>query len=198
MNEPLAHHVMGMPQVSRLLGMIAAFDGRTSGESELHAWHEIATRGRWTYDEAREQVLKHFELDESGWLMPGRINTMIRMARQDRLSRRPVAPLDGTADAAYEKDLVRDRSAIMALWEAARLESKERSQRRRELVFKHPDLAKQLLSNLIGYSRPENWNGWIPPATVAARDGYVPNDSPRRAALVALVEEAERREAEGS
>lgn len=194
---------MDLEEVSRLLGMIAAFDGRTSGQGELHAWNEIAQRGKWTYAEARAQVLNYFESDQGErWLMPGRLNTMIRMQRQDDMARRPIAPLDRDADAALEASTQRDRSAVMALWQASKTEQKRICQERIKLVLAHPDLAEQLKSNLIGYTRPENWNGYIPPAEIPGPAGapgyYVPNPSPRRAALVALVDEAQRREREGS
>ena len=197
MTTPLAHHVMDAAEVTTLLARISAFDARTVGQSEVQAWTLIAQRGKWTLAEATEQVINYFALDEPGWLMPGRINTMIRMARQDSLERRPVAPLDRDADEALEQETRTHRDSILALWAAAKLEAKRVCQARRALVLHYPDLADQLKSNLIGYSRPENWNGYIPPEyDPPRRDGTVPlNDSPRRAALVALVEEAERRAA---
>lgn len=206
MTEPAIHNVMDEAEIGILLGRIAAFDARTVGQSEIQGWLLIAQRGRWTLSEATEQVINYFSTDAGGsWLMPGKINTMIRMERQDRLSRRAVAPFDPEADAQHEADVQRDRSAIMDLWKIARDQSKKDSAARRALVLRHPDLAQKLCSQLIGYSRPENWNGWIPPATVpdmsagaegptTSGPGYMPNDSPRRAALVALVAEAERRE----
>lgn len=89
-------------EVGMLLARIAAFDGRTSGASEIHAWALIAERGRWTMDEATEQVVKFFERDQPGWLMPGKVNQMIREDRQDKHMRTPVHPagvgvLDGSS-----------------------------------------------------------------------------------------------------
>lgn len=89
---------------------------------------------------------------------------------------------------------------------------------RREAILKHPDLAARLVSEL-SFGRPEQWNGFIPPATVntgpgeklrivsatgAARmnqggcysEGEQPNTSPRRAALLSISAEAWRREHE--
>jgi hypothetical protein len=60
---------------------------------------------------------------------------------------------------------------------------------RRAAVLKHPDLCQQLLDEL-GYQRPEQWNGFIPPATFNG----APNDSPRRAALMLISAEAWKRE----
>jgi hypothetical protein len=184
-NEPLAHQVMDAEEITRLLGMIAAFDGRTSGASEVLAWQEIAARGRWTYDEARAAVLKHFEEDHEKWLMPGRVNKIIRETRQDSFMRQPVATAYG--DVVAEETI---RQRLMALFRGEKSRSKARSKERRRLVLAHEDLRKALCAPLIGYSRPENWNGWIPPESDSSG---ARNDSSRRAALVALVAEAERR-----
>ncbi len=57
----------------------------------------------------------------------------------------------------------------------------------REAVLAHPDLAERLTQQPIGYVRPDQWNGFVPPETFPDK---VLNDSPRRAALVAIVDEA--------
>jgi hypothetical protein len=94
--------VMTLEEVGKLLAMIAAFDGRTSGKAEIHAWNEINTRGRWTYDEAREQVAQYFERDQPGWLMPGKLNDLIRSHRRDEMDRRQALPRGGAAsDGSY-------------------------------------------------------------------------------------------------
>lgn len=85
------------------------------------------------------------------------------------------------------------RNEIMAMWEASKRESAERNRRQRDLVLKHPDLADRLVGKLVGYSKPENWNGWIPPSRDS--NGAL-NNSPRRRVLVDIVTEAERRELE--
>jgi len=59
----------------------------------------------------------------------------------------------------------------------------------RALVLKHPDLARRLVTDL-GYAKPEQWNGFIPPYLF---NGSV-NDSPRRAIFVDIAAEALRRE----
>jgi hypothetical protein len=92
MTQTPAHQGMTTQQITTLLARIGAFDARTVGESEIQAWGLIAERGRWTLAEATEQVIKYFETDQPGWLMPGKINAMIREARQDRAMREPIAP----------------------------------------------------------------------------------------------------------
>ena len=61
---------------------------------------------------------------------------------------------------------------------------------RRNLVLRYPDLAAKLTQPPIGFSAPEKWNGYIPPATDCT--GAM-NTAPCRRALLALVAEAERR-----
>lgn len=62
---------------------------------------------------------------------------------------------------------------------------------RRALVLRHPDLAERLTQQPLNFTRPEHWNGAIPPETWRE----MPNDSPLRPALLQLVAEAEAREA---
>src|SRR6266852_1885324 len=92
---------------------------------------------------------------------------------------------------------------------------------RRGAVLRHEDLAKRLIAEL-GYQRPDQWNGYIPPAVTdpggqerlcsgavigAHGDirahysqvgryamGEMPNDSPRRALLLEISREAWTRE----
>lgn len=76
---------------------------------------------------------------------------------------------------------------------AATARAQSREQYR--MVTAYPDLRDRLCQPPIGYKRPEQWTGYIPPAQLAAGEtGYVRlNDSPRRAALMKLVEEAAER-----
>lgn len=60
----------------------------------------------------------------------------------------------------------------------------------RDAVLAHPDLAAKLTQQPLDYTRPEQWNGFVPPELW---NGQI-NDSPRRAALVELVDEAMRRD----
>jgi hypothetical protein len=62
---------------------------------------------------------------------------------------------------------------------------------RRAQVLRHEDLAKKLTQQPLNFTKPEHWNGAIPPETWRE----MPNDSPLRPALLALVAEAQRREA---
>ena len=65
----------------------------------------------------------------------------------------------------------------------------------RRLILAYPDLAAQLCAPPLCFKRPEQWTGYIPPTFDRERpDGTVPqNDSPIRAALMALLEQAAER-----
>jgi hypothetical protein len=60
--------------------------------------------------------------------------------------------------------------------------------RDRALVLAQPDIAKRLTEAPLGYARPEQWNGFVPPEIWnGAR-----NDSPRRAALLEIIDDAQK------
>lgn len=68
--------------------------------------------------------------------------------------------------------------------------AKEAATRYRTAVLHHADLSARL-RGLFGYTRPEVWNGYVPPRT----DGYgAYNDSPYRAGLVTIVTTALNRD----
>jgi hypothetical protein len=63
----------------------------------------------------------------------------------------------------------------------------------RKRVLKHPDLAARLCEPPLGFSRPEQWMGYIPPDTC----GQQLNLSPCRDALLAIATAAYERERDG-
>jgi hypothetical protein len=83
------------------------------------------------------------------------------------------------------------RTACMQAAAAAHAQLAEQ----RRLILAFPDLAARLCAAPIGFKRPEQWTGYIPPTFDRERpDGTVPqNDSPVRAALLALLEQAAER-----
>lgn len=62
---------------------------------------------------------------------------------------------------------------------------------RRARVLAHPDLAAALTKPPLSYSRPEVWNGYVPPALDS--NGRR-NESTRRAALIELLNAVAERE----
>jgi len=96
-----------------------------------------------------------------------------------------------------------------------------RCRERRARVLSYPDLAAELCREPVGYARPEQWNGYVPPAVAVVDDGSllksaksvnggivrirhsqvgaysageIPNESARRAVLVAIAAEAWQRD----
>lgn len=64
---------------------------------------------------------------------------------------------------------------------------------RRGLVLRYSELAAKLTEYPISFAKPEQWNGFIPPATTCT--GAM-NTARCRPALLALVAEAEQRDAQ--
>ncbi|MCM1943180.1 hypothetical protein NC239_33755 [Streptomyces sp. G3] len=89
-----------------------------------------------------------------------------------------------------------DAQALMKDGDVGRLikhhmaEAQRAAAHRRGLVLRYPDLAEKLTQAPINHSRPDVWNGFIPPATDCT--GAI-NTAPCRPALLALVAEAEAR-----
>ena len=82
--------------------------------------------------------------------------------------------------------------------EAARAAAKQTADQHK-LINRYRDIAAKLCEPPLSYARPDQWHGYIPPAYDAETEGGVTrlNTSPRRAALLALLEEAaERADAE--
>lgn len=90
---------------------------------------------------------------------------------------------------------LRKQGDLTRLLKQARAQGAAENARRRALVLKHPDLAAKLTEPPLRHTLPEHWTGYIPPAhdPETYGGGQPLNTSPARAALVALVAEAERR-----
>lgn len=69
-----------------VLTVAAAYDRRTVGQADVHAWSDAAERGRWTRDEALDAVKAHYAAS-TAWLMPAHVTERIRAERQDRAMR---------------------------------------------------------------------------------------------------------------
>ncbi|MGW7001339.1 hypothetical protein ACWGCW_00580 [Streptomyces sp. NPDC054933] len=69
-------------------------------------------------------------------------------------------------------------------------DAKTANAHRRGMVLAHRDLAAKLTAPPLEFPTPEAWTGFVPPATTCT--GAI-NTAPTRAALVAIVAEAERR-----
>jgi hypothetical protein len=87
-------------------------------------------------------------------------------------------------------DVLKARPCVDAARDAAK-----RTDDQHKLITRYKDIAAKLCDPPLSYAKPEQWHGYIPPAYDAERiDGVISlNDSPRRTALLALLEEAAER-----
>lgn len=85
-------------------------------------------------------------------------------------------------------DLVKKNAPCVA---AARQATKQTDDQHK-LVMRYKDIAAKLCDPPLGYDKPDQWHGYIPPAyDPEGVDGVTPlNTSPQRVALMALLEEA--------
>jgi hypothetical protein len=76
-------------QIVDLLTIATAYDRRTVGEGDVHAWLDSARRGRWTFDEAAEAVKAYYAttIADRPFVMPSHITHLIKAERQDRAMR---------------------------------------------------------------------------------------------------------------
>lgn len=204
MTEPAPYQGISLTILARLLALVVVYDDKFSfDEPKIQAFHRVAVDYRWTADEIEKSIHKWGATEAAdGFMSPAKLNDLIRTARQDALMRTPIATAYGDV---FAEETARQR--IMSIYRQEQRKSKADSARRRAMVLKHEDLRAALLAHPLNFTRPEQWNGWIPPATVPAAGegadgpttdvghGYKPNRSPRRQALIAIVNEAEQREA---
>ena len=71
-----------------LLSVAAAFDRRTTGESDVIAWH--AAVGDLDFNDSRAAVIAHYQQSRD-WVMPADVRTRVKAIRRDRLSREIVS-----------------------------------------------------------------------------------------------------------
>lgn len=80
-------------------------------------------------------------------------------------------------------------------WRTAARDAARQSAEQRKLILAYPDIAARLCQPPLGYASPDQWTGYVPPAYDRENAmGVTPlNDSPRRAALMELLEAAAER-----
>ena len=71
-----------------LLTGAAAFDRRTTGESDVMAWH--AAVGDLDFADSRAAVIAHYQ-ESRDWVMPADVRVRVKAIRRDRLARE-IAP----------------------------------------------------------------------------------------------------------
>lgn len=82
-------------QVAELLARIASFDRRTTGETDVLAWH--AAIGDLDYGDCEQAVISYFQ-DSREWLMPVDIRQRVKAMRKDRLNRLVTGAPDANPD----------------------------------------------------------------------------------------------------
>lgn len=82
---------------------------------------------------------------------------------------------------------------VARLWRLTVAGARETAAVRCARVLAHPDLAERLTAPPLGYARPNQWTGYVPPRTWGRHNQL--NPSPQRRALVEIAAEALRRDA---
>jgi hypothetical protein len=168
-------------EIGDLLAVIAGYDRRTVGESDVDAWARALDDPRipnMGLTECVDAVVLHYR-ETTDFIMPSHILTRVKAERAATIAQiMPPAKVDPEA---YAK--------VGSLWSRALKEAKTRTAANRAAVLAHPDLAQKLTEPPLGYAVAEQWNGGVPSATFNGSH----NDSPRRTALLDLLAEAERR-----
>lgn len=75
---------MNLTETATLLTMCAAYDRRTIGEADVHAWQAVLDDV--TFPDARDAVVEHYKRTRD-WIMPADVRTIAKKARADRLNR---------------------------------------------------------------------------------------------------------------
>lgn len=196
-----AYQGMSLTVMAKLLTLVQGYDRKfTFEDADVLLFRKVAIDFRWTVAEAEAAIHKWGATEAAeGFMSPAKLNSLVRVARQDALLRQPVATAFGPVLA---EETVRQR--IMAVWSQEQRSSKQRSRARKAMIAKHPDLVEKF--NAIGFMTFEKWNGWLAPYTVPSPSdgatstttdlgtGYKLNRSPIRAAVLAIADEAESRE----
>lgn len=99
---------MNRNEVIDLLTAASAYDRRTIGEGDVHAWSEAARRAGWTFPRALDALHDHYA-KTSQWLMPGHITERLRLAARQPAPAGEVLELDAAPPASAER-----RAELMA------------------------------------------------------------------------------------
>lgn len=170
-----------------LLMAISARDQRTIGEADAAAWADDLAD--IALPEALDAVtaFHRSEFARQRRIKAADIVVWVQHQRRQR------------AEAEHSGRVVQDARALppsasgrrpwRELWAELKPAAKAEAERRRESVLRYPDLCAALCDLPGGgFVEPRQWNGYVPPAG---------GRSARRDALVAIVEEAARRDAAG-
>lgn len=164
---------MSPAEIIDLLSLAAAYDQRTVGQGDVAAWHQALYK--LDLDEAQAAVVAHYQGNRER-IMPADVWNRCRPPS----SRLPSAvPLPARSEPA-------DPQRWHHEWEQALATAGDICRMRREVVLSQPEIAARLCESPLDYTRPDQWNGFLPPETFNGER----NNSPRFAALAAICADA--------
>jgi hypothetical protein len=169
---------MNSNETAILLAVAASFDSRTIGDADVNAWH--AAMYDLDFIKSREAVIGHYRRSDDR-ITPAQIRHLVNT---DSANKHVPRPPENIAQNPHEW---RKRVSQQ------RFQGPLNNQTRRELVLRYPDIAAKLTLPPMSLARPDCWNGFIPAEDYEGPHGLVPNDSPIRAQLVAILDEAAHR-----
>jgi hypothetical protein len=74
--------VIKKSEVTKLLGLAAAYDQRTVGEADVEAWSAAGEVGRWSFAAARRAIVEHYARDaDRPRITPAAVSDRIRTLR---------------------------------------------------------------------------------------------------------------------
>lgn len=165
-------------ETALVLAVAAAFDARTIGDGDVAAWHSALYD--LDFGACREAVIAHYRRSDDR-ITPAQIR---HLTNPDAANKRVPAPPENIAANPHEW-----RKRVSQ----AGIQGPLTNQQRRELVLAYPDIAAKLTAPPMRLPRPEAWSGFIPAADYEATRGRVPNPSPYRRQLEAILAEAAER-----
>jgi hypothetical protein len=166
-------------EVNELLITAAKYDRRTIGQADIEAWYMILEP--YVLGECETAVVAWYR-EHREFVMPSDIRKLVRAERQ--IAHLRALPATHPTGKAYAR--------VAALLAGRGKAAKDECAANRAAVLRHPDLAAKLTAPAIGYSRAEQWNGFVPPEGWGEHNQ--PNNSMRRAALIEILTEALLRE----
>lgn len=198
---------MRQGDVARLLTVAAGYDQRTITDDDIAAWHAALL----DFDDLDGAVGAVVEFYREHADRRVQVADVIHSLSPPVQTYTP--PPVGVQQALVGWAPPGGNAEQRARFDATVNMGKANTQARRERVLRHPDLAARLCAPPLNYARPEQWNGFVPPRETQAQmadnlrspDGHpnqagehtqptMLNPSARRAALVAICQEAMARE----
>jgi hypothetical protein len=166
---------MIMSEAAQLLAFIACYDQRTVGDADVIAWagalHDL------DFTACRDMVTRHYSRNPDR-IRPADIRYLLGPAPHNKPI--PVPPENIAQNPGEWRKRVSHRAIHAPIL----------NQQRRDLVLAHPQIARKLCDPPYSLKTPEQWTGYIPAADTETPGAPRPNDSPIRAQLLAILDQA--------